>query len=248
MIEVGPGGPAPATAAQPPRWKRRVRRVGLLIGLLAAATAPFWGRPALSELDFFRLTRVEVRGARYASADEIVSRLGLDSTASVWDDVEPVAQRAREHPSVRDVRIRRQLPGTLVLEVTENPPVALVQAAGALVPVDDSGRTLPVDPTVVSVDLPVLRTRDTLSLRLLGEVRAALPSLYSRIGDVRRGADGGVQIRFDRPSPRLVIAAPGVTTARLAEIVAVEQDLMRRGVAASELDLRFKDQVIARIP
>jgi len=33
--------------------------------------------------------------------------------------------------------------------------------------VDRLGRTLPVDPTAVDVDLPVLRTRDTLALRLL---------------------------------------------------------------------------------
>ena len=38
-----------------------------------------------------------------------------------------------------------------------------------------------------------------------------------------------------------------VTADRLAEITAVEDDLARRHVAVAELDLRYRDQVIARL-
>jgi cell division protein FtsQ len=37
------------------------------------------------------------------------------------------------------------------------------------------------------------------------------------------------------------------TAARFAEIIPVEQDLERRGRRAAELDLRFRDQVVARV-
>jgi cell division protein FtsQ len=39
-----------------------------------------------------------------------------------------------------------------------------------------------------------------------------------------------------------------VTLARLGDIVPVERDLLRRELRASELDLRYRDQVIARLP
>jgi cell division protein FtsQ len=39
-----------------------------------------------------------------------------------------------------------------------------------------------------------------------------------------------------------------VTLARLGDIVPVERDLSRRELRASELDLRYRDQVIARLP
>jgi cell division protein FtsQ len=45
-----------------------------------------------------------------------------------------------------------------------------------------------------------------------------------------------------------VLANPQVTVGRFAEAVAVAQDLARRGLVAAELDLRFRDQVVARLP
>ncbi len=230
------------------RWRRRLRSIGMLVAGLAILSSPWWYRPVLSNLDFFRVRRVEVLGARYASPDEIVSRLRVDSSASVWDDVGPLEERVRVHPSVRDVRIERKLPGTLVIRVTENPPVALIQVSGGLVAVDAAGRTLPVDPTAVDVDLPVLRSRDTLALRLLGEVQEALPLVFARIGDVRRTPAGDLAIRLNEPAARLVLVSADLTVQRLSEIIPVEQDLARRNATATELDLRYRDQVIARLP
>ncbi len=231
-----------------PKWKKRTRAIGILVGGLALFSSPWWYRPLLSQLSFFRVRRVEVVGARYANPDEIVSRLRVDSTASIWDDAGPLEERVKRHPSVREVRITRRLPGTLVVQVTENPPVALVEAAGGLVTVDQAGRTLPVDPTSADVDLPVLRSRDTLALRLLGEVREVLPTLFARIGDVRRTPAGDLAIRLNAPSARLVLASPDLSVDRLSEIIPVELDLARRKAVATELDLRFRDQVIARLP
>jgi cell division protein FtsQ len=39
-----------------------------------------------------------------------------------------------------------------------------------------------------------------------------------------------------------------VTLARLSDIEPVERDLARRQLRAAELDLRYRDQVIARLP
>lgn len=234
-----------ALAPEPPRWKTRVRRAALLMLLGALAASPWWGREVLRGMDFFRVRRVVIEGARYASPDEIVSRLRVDTTASVWDDVAPLVARVREHPQVRDVRIGRRLPGTLVVRVTENPPVALVSTAKGLVVSDAAGETLPVDPTRTDVDLPVLATRDTLLLRLLGEVRAEVPTLFARVSEARRGSRGEVILVL--PGHR-VLARADVSAARLADVLPVELDLARRGRTVAELDLRFRDQVVARLP
>lgn len=239
------GGRAPGAKAT---WRRRGRRIGAFVLVVGAASSPWWCRPVLAQMDFFRVRQVEVRGARYASPDEIVSRLGVDSTASVWDDAGPLEARVRRLPAVRDVRIERKLPGTLVVQVTENPPVAYVQSGGQLAAVDARGNTLRLDPTEVNVDLPVLRTRDTVALRVLGAVRASLPALYARIGDVRGGEAGGLVVQLNEPAGRVVLAPAGVTVERLFDVIPVEADLRRRNLAASEIDLRYKDQVVVRLP
>jgi cell division protein FtsQ len=237
------------TDASPPlrRWARR-SAFGLAAILILAA--PWWGRATLRRLEFFRVRRVEIDGTRYVSPDQIVQRLSIDTTTSLWDDVATLERRVRQHPSVRDVRIERRLPGTLLVRVTENLPVALVQAAAGLVPVDAEGRSLPINPATADVDLPVLTTRDTLALRLLGELRERAPALFARIGEVRRLQRGGpffLLFRLTDQPARDILAATDVTAERLTDIVPVEQDLARRNLRAAELDLRFRDQVVARL-
>lgn len=228
-----------------PRWKKLLRAAkwGGLVALVASS--PWWGRALATNMDFFRVRRVELEGVRYALPDEIVSRLEVDTLASVWDDVSPLEERVLEHPQVRDVRIRRRLPGTLVVIVTENPPVALVSSSSGFEVTDASGETLPVDPTTIDVDLPVLASRDTLLLRLLGSVRAEDPALFSRVSEARRTSQGDIVLVL--PEHR-ILARSDVTVQRLFDVLPVELDLARRSLRVVELDLRFRDQVIARLP
>lgn len=226
------------------RWRQRLRWAWRGTIVVVLVSSPWWGREGLRRMEFFRVRRVVIEGTRYAAPDEIVSRLRVDTTASIWDGTSPLVVRVREHPQVREVRIRRRLPGTLVVQVTERPPVALVNTPSGLRVTDADGATLPVDPTAIDVDLPVLATRDTLLLRLLSEVHDALPALYAQVSDARRGPEGAVVLEL--ASVRL-LAGADVSSGRLAEALAVQQDLVTRGRTAVELDLRFRDQVVARL-
>ncbi len=226
------------------------RRLTWVSAVLALASIPWWGRALLRRSDFFHVRRVEIDGTRYVSPDEIVSRLRMDSTSSIWDDLAVLERRIRQHPSVRAVHIERKPPGTLFVQVTENFPVALVQAATGLVPVDAVGRSLPIDPATADVDLPLLADRDTLALRILGEIRERAPAFFARIGEVRRLLRGDRLIRLTDPSgsgSRDVLVSADLTVDRLSDILPIEQDLSRRHLRAVELDLRFRDQVIARL-
>ena len=49
-------------------------------------------------------------------------------------------------------------------------------------------------------------------------------------------------------SRRASAADSAVNTARLAEVLPVELDAARRNWQPAELDLRFRDQVIVRLP
>ena len=232
--------------ARPPEHGRgrRWRLVAALTVALALAVAPWWSPPLLARLDYFRVRRVEVYGTHYIQADEILARLRLDSTASVWDDAGPLERRVAEHPQVRMVTIARELPGTLIVRVAEDLPVAFVPAGGGLRATDADGRLLPLDPSRVSVDLPVLERLDTALVRLLADVRGASPSLFERISGARRSAPGEITLALPGV---LVRANADVSARRLADLLPVERDLARRRARVAELDLRYRDQVIARL-
>jgi cell division protein FtsQ len=221
------------------RW-RVVVAVAAVLVLLAA---PLWGPPLLSHLSFFRVRHVEIVGRRYLQPDDVLRRLRIDTTTSVWTDLDALERRVALHPQIHTVSIERDLPSTLVVRVTENLPIAMVPAAGGLRPVDEDGRFLPIDPSRSALDLPVLVKPDTVLLHLLADVRSANPALFSDISDIRR--TGGTDIALTLPTAN-VRALASITATRLADIIPVEADLARRKARVTELDLRFRDQVIAR--
>ena len=153
--------------------------------LLLLLGSPFWGPVLLRQMDFFRVRKVEIVGARYVSASELLDRLHVDTTASVWDPTSPLARRVGAHPQVRSVVVRRKLPGTLVVEITERVPIALVPTADGFRAYDARGIALPLDLARTPVDAPVLAQRDLALLHLLAIVRSELPALYQRVSEVR---------------------------------------------------------------
>jgi cell division protein FtsQ len=225
------------------RWRIAL----VLIGVLLVLASPLWGPGMLRRLAFFRVRKVEILGARYTAPAELLERLRVDTTRSVWDPIAPLEARVRSHPQVAQVVITRKLPGTLVVQVTERHPVALVNGPGGLRAVDERGVRLPLDPSRTPVDAPIVTAapRDTTVYHLLGAMQREAPALYARLSSIRAlGADEILLQIADLP----VRAMTSVTLARLGDIEPVERDLMRRQLHAAEIDLRYRDQVIARLP
>src|SRR5262249_2719671 len=115
-------------ASEKKRWTRwlRPRRLATLVLLPALLSSPFWGPRAARRMAYFHVRRVEIFGARYVSPSDILARLHVDTLASVWEPTEPLAARVARHPEIAHAVVRRRLPGTLVVEVTERVPVALI--------------------------------------------------------------------------------------------------------------------------
>lgn len=221
------------------RW----RTVGIAAAVVVLLAAPWWGPPLLSHLSFFRVRHVEVDGYRYLQPDDVLKRLRIDTTTSVWTDLGELERRVKTHPQVKSATVDRNLPGTLAVHVVENLPIAYVPAAGGLRAVDADGRFLPIDPTRIAIDLPVLAKADTALLHLLANIRSVSPALFGEISDIRRTGSTDIALTLATAQVRALV---GISAQRLADIIPVEADLARRKARVTELDLRFRDQVIAR--
>ena len=225
-----------------PRWRLAFGGVLLLVVL----ASPLWAPRVLRQLAFFRVRKIEVNGLRYTPAAEVLARLKVDTTRSVWDPLDPLAARVMAHPQVESAYVSRRLPGTIVVDVIERRPVALVPVGAELRAVDERGVTLPLDPSHTPVDAPVVTApRDARVYHLLGRMQREAPALYARISSIRPAGSGELLVQVADVPVRTMTS---VTLARLSDIEPVERDLARRRLRAAELDLRYRDQVIARLP
>lgn len=222
-----------------PRWGRRVTAVAILLALVS----PWWARPLLSRMAFFRVRHVEVRDARYTPPEQIRDRLAIDTTFSIWNDLEPLEQRVAGHPQLTGVRIVRRFPATLVVRVEEHQPVALVPSANGMRAFDATGRALPLDPSRTPVDVPIVSRADTAILRFLGQLQGLHRELFARVNEVRRAGRDELVLDLVTVSVRV---RPDIGIERLAQVSSVEEVLANRQARARELDFRFRDQVIAR--
>jgi cell division septal protein FtsQ len=141
--------------------------------------------------------------------------------------------------------------------IKENLPVARIQTPTGLLPFDSLGKQLPIDPARTNLDLPIVATRDPVLLKLVGAIRAAEPRVFARIEEVKRAGRDEILLTLSRRTATdsvtpaagtLHVRLPvGLSVERLADIFPVETDLARRQVSVTELDLRYRDQVIARL-
>lgn len=226
------------------RGPRRLKLALAGVAALLLVTIPLWAPLIMRRMDFFRVRRLEIVGTRYIAASDIVGRAALDTTRSVWDATGPIGSRVRAHPGVQSVDVSRKLPGTLVITVTEYQPIALVPGPQGFRVFDQRGVALPIDPSRVTVDAPVLVRADTALLRLLADLRATLPAVYRRISELKRVGAHELVFQLDDAPVR---AMTTVSVEDLHQIESVEEDLRKRGVKVTELDLRFNGQIIARL-
>ena len=217
------------------RWK-------IIAGVVIAAAGWFGVPLLLRQLEFFRVRRIEISGARYLSPKTVTDALALRRNASVFDPERPLERRLRVLGGIRQAEVGHRLPGTLTVTIRETEPVALIQRKGALTPVDDRGRVLPYDPAQAVPDLPIATSADSGLTRVLSVIRDADPTLFARIATAARVQDDVV---VELEGRRIWFTA-NATTEDIRAVTAVAQDLARQQRSYRELDGRFSGQVIVR--
>jgi len=223
---------------------------------------------ALAQVEAFRIREIRLEGNRFLTAEEAAKAVAITPMASLWDDLDPLEDRLREHVLVDEVRAKRRFPGTLLLEVVERQPVALVPNP-TLEPVDSTGSFLPIDPARHQLDLPIIsfkgrRAGGDLSaaerrvvaheIARLGE---ANPEFLARISEVTLDVRGDLWAQFWRPDtqgeiwdlPITLRFHPNLPSRRVQEGLQALGDAMSRfeGAVVADLDLRYEDQVVVRL-
>ncbi len=97
--------------------------------LLALSAALGNAYHALIEAPWLRVNDIEITGAKRIERKDVLNALGVPRNASVLNlKMSELAKRLEEYPWVRSAVIRLDLPGRLVVEITEREPLAIVYA------------------------------------------------------------------------------------------------------------------------
>lgn len=88
----------------------------------------------------FNITGITVQGNKLLTAGEITRASGLVTGMNIFRaDLKTATGRIKSLPVIKEVKITRRLPGTVLVQVKERVPVALVVAGGRFVELDAEG-------------------------------------------------------------------------------------------------------------
>jgi hypothetical protein len=93
----------------------------------------------------------------HLSREEIITQLDLPKPSSLWSiDPDLLTEQLEAHPWIRSVTFDRVFPHSLVVQVEERRPAAVLKASGKDYFLDVEGYVLPGEMTEVSRTLPVV--------------------------------------------------------------------------------------------
>jgi cell division protein FtsQ len=193
------------------------------------------------------IAKVSIEGRNHVSEAEIAKALGVHVGVSIFAfDTAAARDRLLENGWIREARVMRLLPSTLVVELEERAPYAIWRDGGESAVVDISGRVLA---EVAPASFPTLPTVSgpgaAIPAKEIVEMVRSFPELAARARDMERIAGRRWDLLLDS-GLRAKLPALGLKAA-LADL----NDIIARNPAAlyevSEIDLRVASQFTLRL-
>lgn len=174
---------------------------------------------------------------------------GLDKAPQPLVDVSAIRQRLLQFGWIKDARVQRRLPDTLVIDIVERTPAALWQSQGQLALIDREGVVLDRVPVDKMPDLPLLigpgaNQHSEELARLMDSVPALKPQFASAtwVGDRRW------DLSFQSGETVALPEGDAAASAALQKFARLDRSsgLLGRGIV--RFDLRIPGKMVVRLP
>jgi cell division protein FtsQ len=237
----------------------RVVRVTAVFSI--ALYVAYRGAALVLSAEALLITKMTVTGNVRMSKGEVVALLdGLRGQSMVTADLEGWRQKLLTSPWVGDAAIRRVLPGTIAVAISERQPMGIARLRGDLYLVDEDGTIVDqFGPNYAELDLPIIdglasapadsgtlvdEGRAALAARLLAAVQTR-PDLAKRISqvDVSDPRDAVVILKDDTALVRL---GDDEFVERLQSYLDLAPTLRERVDGIDYVDLRFDERVYVK--
>lgn len=247
----------PADVGRIRRNQRRIQAQRVLMiafNVLVVATVALTGLWAYRRTQSdarFAVKAIEISGATHTPKAELEAITKQYRGLNLFRiDIARVQHDLGGLPWVSRIAIEKKLPDTLRIIIVERTPVALVQNGSALRYADLQGVTFAdLSPTVGDADLPVITNASGAELvravRLVADLHAKDPQVFSRISEIRPIAPNGFAL-FDRQLGAFVYANGGDLSAKWRSLYGIVEAEHLHSSDIEYADLRFSDRVIVK--
>jgi cell division protein FtsQ len=252
---------------KPSRRKRswRALAIPLLIWAVCAAGLAY-GVLRLSasaaHAQVLQIETITVRGNERMSKGEVLAVLtGLRGESLVWTDLDVWRRRLMASPWVRDAALRRSLPSTIDVVVSERQPIGIGRINGDMYLVDERGVIIDqYGPQYADLDLPIIdglaaapggssgsladEGHADLAARVIAAVKSK-PSVARQLSqvDVSDLHNASVILNGD---PAMIQLGEDQFLTRLQSYLDLAPTLRERVADIDYVDLRFDDRIYVR--
>lgn len=198
----------------------------------------------------FEVRKVNVRGTNHLNELKIYQlALAENNRAMPFVDLEGMRERLLELSWVEDARVSRQLPDTLVVDIVERRPVAVLKKADRLVLIDAKGKELEaVSAAKAKGKLTIAGPGAGKRVESLSALLAAAPALKPQVREAEWVGNRRWNLTFKTGQ---VLALPeGDQPAAKALMTFARLDGVNRllGGKAVAFDMRARDRIYLRVP
>jgi cell division protein FtsQ len=243
-------------------WRAIVKPAAGWLALVALLAFGVYRTTSLAaHAGVLQIDRIGVRGNERLSKAEVLSVLsGLRGQNLLWTDLDAWRRKLLASPWVRDASLRRSLPSTVEVVISERAPIGIGRIGGDMYLIDERGIVIDgYGPQYADLDLPII---DGLSLRTDGDdgatdgaraelaarVIAALaskPAIAKRLSqvDVTDARNATVILSGDTAAIQL---GDDQFLQRLESYLDLAAALRERVADIEYVDLRFDDRIYVR--
>lgn len=214
---------------------------------------------SMHPMQYFKIKTIKVTGNKFVTEEELSPYLNEFHDKNILKaDLKNMMFILKEHPWIKDVAVKRELPSSILVNITERMPAVYINSKGKRYLADEEGVILGEKPESM-LNLPVIygislsgygkntgekvSTEGMQSALELKKELASLPWIDISTAGIEVGDRAQITLHLKDYSIRL---GKGRYKEKLKRFYELTNNLKDKGNSFKEVDLRFENQVIVK--